>query len=256
MIKAIFFDIDNTLLSHKTNKIPESTIKALELLKAKGIKLFIATGRHFIEMAAIDIYQYNFDGYVLLTGQIVCDQNLNIIKDFPINNHDKKIVLELFNKKDYPIILVEKDRLYINYLNDKVSVAQKSLDIADPEVSTYSGNTIYQITPFIDINEEQDFLKDFRGCECSRWHEYSIDMVDKSGGKLHGVEAMIRYHHLDKAEVMAIGDGENDIEMLKNVGISIAMGNASPKVKAIVDYVTDDIDNDGIYKALKHFNLI
>jgi len=55
---------------------------------------------------------------------------------------------------------------------------------------------------------------------------------------------------------MAIGDGENDLDMMEFAGISVAMGNAVPSVKAAADYVTDDVDHDGIYNALKHFNLI
>ena len=55
---------------------------------------------------------------------------------------------------------------------------------------------------------------------------------------------------------MAFGDGENDIRMLRYVGTGVAMGNAKEVVKMISDYVTADIDDDGIEKALKHFELI
>ena len=55
---------------------------------------------------------------------------------------------------------------------------------------------------------------------------------------------------------MAIGDGHNDEEMIRFVGMGIAMGNAIPKIKKAAKYITDDIDNDGVAKALKHFNII
>ena len=55
---------------------------------------------------------------------------------------------------------------------------------------------------------------------------------------------------------MAFGDGENDISMLEFAGIGVAMGNAGDEVKAIADYVTDSVDDDGIEKALVHFGLI
>lgn len=54
---------------------------------------------------------------------------------------------------------------------------------------------------------------------------------------------------------MAFGDGGNDIPMLKHVAISVAMGNASDEVKAIADYITDDVDHDGIFNACVHFQL-
>jgi len=55
---------------------------------------------------------------------------------------------------------------------------------------------------------------------------------------------------------MAFGDGGNDISMLRHAGIGIAMGNAKDDVKAVADYVTDNVDEDGIMKALRHFNVI
>ena len=63
-------------------------------------------------------------------------------------------------------------------------------------------------------------------------------------------------HGFDRSQVMAFGDGENDIAMIKFAGIGVAMGNASDDVKAAADYVTDTVDNGGIEKALKHFGLI
>lgn len=55
---------------------------------------------------------------------------------------------------------------------------------------------------------------------------------------------------------MAFGDGVNDIEMLEYVSIGVAMGNAREETKKVADYITDDVDNDGILKALEHFKLL
>ncbi len=55
---------------------------------------------------------------------------------------------------------------------------------------------------------------------------------------------------------MAFGDGGNDISMLKHVQLGVAMGNANPEVKEIANYVTDDVDNDGIWNALKYFSVL
>ena len=55
---------------------------------------------------------------------------------------------------------------------------------------------------------------------------------------------------------MAFGDGHNDIDMLQFVGIGVAMGNSSDDVKKEADYITDDIDCDGLYKALKEYKVI
>ncbi|XJR89701.1 HAD hydrolase family protein [Elizabethkingia anophelis] len=71
-----------------------------------------------------------------------------------------------------------------------------------------------------------------------------------------GIEVFCKHYGIDVSQTMAFGDGGNDITMLKYVALGVAMGNANPEVKEIADYVTDDIDNDGILKALKHFEVI
>ena len=55
---------------------------------------------------------------------------------------------------------------------------------------------------------------------------------------------------------MAFGDGGNDISMLRHAGIGVAMGNANDDVKAVADYVTTSVDENGIANALKHFHII
>ena len=69
MIKAVFFDIDGTLVSFKTHVVPKSTLHAIELLKKKGIKIFIATGRH--RRSINNLGDLEFDGYVTLNGGYV-----------------------------------------------------------------------------------------------------------------------------------------------------------------------------------------
>ena len=55
---------------------------------------------------------------------------------------------------------------------------------------------------------------------------------------------------------MAFGDGGNDLEMLRHAAIGIAMGNADDDVKQAADYVTNDVDDEGVFKALQHFGLV
>ena len=66
MVKAIFFDIDGTLVSFKTHEVPRSTIDALDILRKKGIKVFIATGRHYSSIN--NLGNLTFDGYITLNG--------------------------------------------------------------------------------------------------------------------------------------------------------------------------------------------
>jgi hydroxymethylpyrimidine pyrophosphatase-like HAD family hydrolase len=71
-----------------------------------------------------------------------------------------------------------------------------------------------------------------------------------------GIQRYLEMIGVTQEEIIAFGDGHNDAEMLRFAGIGVAMGNAEDDTKAVADFVTADIDDDGIYKALKHFELI
>ena len=71
-----------------------------------------------------------------------------------------------------------------------------------------------------------------------------------------GIEKVLAHYGIDRSETMAFGDGENDVDMFRVVGTAVCMGNGCQEAKDAADYVTDDIDNDGIWKALVHFGVL
>ena len=93
-------------------------------------------------------------------------------------------------------------------------------------------------------------------CESSRWYPAFADVTAKGVDKGKGVKSVAKYCGFSISEVMAFGDGGNDISMLKYVGTGVAMGNAKDDVKAIADYITDSVQEDGIVSALKHFDIL
>ena len=115
---------------------------------------------------------------------------------------------------------------------------------------------VFQVGPFITTEEEIEFLKCAPHCKAARWHDMFADIIPKDGGKNIGIDKIIEMLGIDITETMAFGDGGNDISMLEHVGIGVAMGNARDEVKAVSDYVTDCVDQDGIYNALKHFKIL
>lgn len=68
-----------------------------------------------------------------------------------------------------------------------------------------------------------------------------------------GLSAIIARHGIKIEETMAFGDGGNDMSIIKKSGIGVAMGNANEPLKDVADYITDSVDEDGIYKALKRW---
>ena len=67
--RAFFFDVDGTLVSHKTKRVPPSTVEALEELRRRGCKVFVATGRSMSEFHFLPLQDLEFDGYVLVGGR-------------------------------------------------------------------------------------------------------------------------------------------------------------------------------------------
>ncbi len=92
--------------------------------------------------------------------------------------------------------------------------------------------------------------------EITYWHDGAVDVVPYGVSKASGIDELLKMYDISLEETMGIGDGDNDIEMFRHCGIAVAMGNSPDFVKEAADHVTEDIDEDGLYNALKHFELI
>ena len=256
MIKAVFFDIDGTLIAHDLKVVPKDTRKALESLKKKGIKCVVASGRHLLEFAFLDIADLKFDAYVLLNGQLCLDDKYEVIFDNPISTKDRDKLIEAFNTHLLPLAIVEKDRLYINFNNEDVKKAQDSISSPLFEVGEYKGDAIYQITAFGNEDKLKELVKDLKSVKLTRWNPLGVDIIPSIGGKAKGIEAVLKTFAIKEDEFMAFGDGENDIDMLKMAKIGVAMGNSSKALKEVADFVSLDAGRGGISKALRHFEII
>lgn len=256
MIKAIFFDIDGTLLSHKSKRIPNSTIDAFKQLREKGVYLFAATGRHMLEMEQLPLECLEFDGYITLNGQLSLNASKEIMDESPIAKEDTMQMVESFNEKKVPIMIVEKNRMYINFADEQVKEAQELISSPIPEIGNYQGDKIYQFVIYDRDNQAKEIQKKLPNCTMVYWNNDAIDVIPKDGGKAIGIQNVIKKLGIKREETMAFGDGHNDIDMLQFVGIGVAMGNSSDDVKKEADYITDDIDCDGLYKALKEYKVI
>lgn len=256
MIKAAFFDVDGTLLSHKTKQVPQSARAALEKLKAAGVKCVVATGRQIKEMQKLPVGDIPFDGYITLNGQLLLDENRNVLHGTPLTGKAKEHLLRLYNEKIIPALLVEVEDVYLNFVDERVRTVQEAISSAVPPLGEYSGRDIYQVCAYMAEGDEAVLSPIVDDCVMTRWNLGGMDIIAKGGGKVTGIKRYLEANGISPEEIIAFGDGENDMEMLQFAGIGVAMGNAWENVKRCADYVTADIDDDGIEKALKHFGLI
>ena len=258
MIKAIFFDIDGTLLSHKTNSVPASTVRALELLRQKGILTFIATGRNYHELPRIAPLQgLSFDGAVTLNGQY-CRNDREVLYRNPIDPSDIATLIRFLEEHPHPALFVEEGQMYINFHNDHVARVQAAIHSELPPIGDLRRGyeqPIYQVMLYM-TDREQKALPPMPNVKLTSWHLGGADLIPATGGKAAGIAKVLAHYGIDKSETMAFGDGENDVDMFRAVGTAVAMGNAVASAKASADYVTDKVLDDGIWNALKHFGVL
>lgn len=257
MIKAAFFDLDETVYSYKTKRVPESTLEAFRLMKEKGILTFLCTGR-----SKSEIGQVNLDGLVLTgtmssCGQIVYDQHDNLIYENPFKEDLAEKVVELFEERKIATYLLTYDDLYLNFCDDNVIQIQEEIGIDTPPVKQYHGEKIYMASSYFHNDEEMKLVDELRKyAYVTFWHDRAIDILPIGASKSSGIDEVIRKYGITIDETIAFGDRGNDLEMIRHCGIGVCMGNGSDEVKAAADYVTTGIDDDGIYNACRHFNLI
>lgn len=261
MIKALFFDIDGTLVSFKTHEIPASAIEVIATAKAKGIKIFIATGRPkaiINNLSALQSRQL-IDGYVTMNGGY-CFVGNEVIYKKSIPTEDVRTLARLSDEKNFPCIFVTEHKIAVCNPNELVNkIFHEFLHVAPiPEKPTAEiiGNEIFQMTPFITAEEEKEILPLLPDCASGRWFPAFTDVVGKGISKQKGIDEIIGHFGIALEETMAFGDGGNDIPMLRHAAIGVAMGNASEEVQQSADYVTATVDDDGIWKAMKHFEII
>lgn len=259
MIKAVFFDVDGTLVSFDTHTIPTSTLTSIAQLRAKGIKVFVATGRHRAALAHLD--RIEFDGYITINGgycTVEGDERL-LHKQFISPKEVISLIEYQQATSSFPTMVVHEDGFFINYKDTQVDQVLTMLDFPNVSVAPLSKAlecNVLQFVSFFTQEEEARIMKYMPDSEVTRWYPTFADIVPKGSNKSIGVEKVLAHYGIKKEECVAFGDGGNDVEMLTYVGVGIAMGNAHEKVKAMANYVTTTVDDNGIENGLKHYGLL
>ena len=258
MIKAVFLDIDGTLVSFNTHRVPQSAVEAVRELRAKGIKVFIATGRHmqFIN----NLGDMEFDGYITLNGSYCFAGRDKVIYKRGILEEDiRGLVHFLKTEGEFPCIFVRERDAFLNMDSKEVEELLKLIDLGMPPVKGTDEalkGEIFQLLAFFTPEQEKRVMAVLKDCEATRWTPLFADVIPTGGSKRVGMEKILDYFGLTREETMAFGDGGNDIPMLEYAGIGVAMGNAAEKVASSADFVTRSVDDNGVAYALKHFGLL
>ncbi|MGN0438721.1 MAG: Cof-type HAD-IIB family hydrolase [Lachnospiraceae bacterium] len=263
MSALLFFDIDGTLLTlDASHEFPESTKMALLEAKKNGHKIFINTGR---VKSAIDkqLLEFPFDGLVCGCGTYIEYQGQTLFHAQLDRKLCRAYAKEIHNW-NLGTVYEGKNQMFIdgehgpgsflefiyNYFGENSDLPIE--DYTHPDLA-YDKFT----TSKVEGGDLESFIHQFGKIFHLIPHgENVIEAVPMGCSKATGIEFLLNYLKEDKENSYAFGDSINDMEMLEYAAHSIGMGNAVPKVKETVEFVTSDVTADGIYQAMKHYQLI
>ncbi len=257
-IKAVFLDIDGTMVSFETHRMADSTVRALNAAREKGVKLFVATGRP--KRVINNLNDYPFDGVVSMNGSVCFNHKDEALFKSPLPQDEVKLVANYMKQgKGISAIVITEHGVYIANRDEVMNRTLKLVEfppLPDIEVDDILKQDVYQLTVCFNEIQEAEVMPQIPGCHNTRWHPDFIDINRKGNTKALGIDHIINHYDIPLEACMAIGDGGNDMEMLKHVGLGIAMGNADESVKAVADDVTCSVDDDGVWHAFVKYGLV
>lgn len=276
--KAIFLDIDGTLLNHK-GEIPQSAKQAITKARANGHAIFICTGRSKAEIPQ-EVLALELDGIIGAAGGYI-ELKGKVIYEVYIPKNQLLPIIDFFEKHHIKFYLEATKKVYVNKESKAYLIANMMEGIKKhPERKEEIERMMYPYT--MHMQEEENLMREdinkvtFMGAHISFEEikktfkdnfqvipgSYSYEgeacgeLMLKEVHKAAGIELVLKELGIAKQDTFAYGDGYNDIEMLQYVAHGIAMVNGAQLLKQVADDLTDGPDEDGLYKSFKKYELI
>lgn len=270
--KLIFLDIDGTLTDF-FGRIPTSARKALELAKKAGHQLVLCTGRTKSEIPK-ELLQMDFDGiigaagaYVEYHGKVVYHHVIELSMLVKMINFFEQHHITFCLQTGDGVVMTEKNRDGFRDCFLRMGLDEKTIwrvlaaNVILEEDSRMRKNVekVAYYESMLSSDEIEMTLGNYFNVEGASYGTNSVsngEITCSGVTKATGIEHYVKYTGTDLSGTIGIGDGLNDVDMLNKTAIAIAMGNAKPETKAVADFVTDTVDQDGLWKAFEHFRLI
>lgn len=258
MIKGAIFDIDDTLYSHKIKDVPTLTLRALDELKQKGIKIGVCTSRIIAEMQTVpQILKDRVDCFILSTGAITLRQD-NYYKAYTLKKEEVIDYINYFKANSIPYDYTDESGDLFYYGDEKLIKEYNLLAWAKNfMIKEYEGEEITNLFFWANDEKQAEDIRKIRENNYISWWgncgNISPNLVDKSFGLLK----FCQQYGFTTDEVIAFGDGGNDDVMLEMAGIGVAVKNSKENTKKAADYVCKkSIEDGGIYEALIDLNIL
>ena len=255
-IAGLFFDVDQTLYDGSIHRIPESASFAICEAQKRGVKAFIATGRPYCNLLESPLFdEITWDGFLCSNGATFYNGKGVLLHSIAFSKEQIDALFDFCEKRHVALSLQSPDDMfsvlrYEHYMEDAFGFFGNPV----PHYHPYRSEEINMAMIFEKDDFDYSSIDVIQGLKGVKGKSNYADVVMKDISKGSGLAVMKELFQLD-GSLMAFGDADNDIEMIRMADIGVAMGNATEAVKKNAAYVTSAILQDGIYNALKHFGL-
>ncbi|MBR2844414.1 MAG: HAD family hydrolase [Solobacterium sp.] len=253
-MNLVFFDIDGTLATGK--HVPESAAEGLRLLRENGNLVFICTGRN-PAYAEKNFGQYA-DGFICCNGRLAV-KGREVLYSHPLSDEQIREIVKRMDAVGAGYAFLGTDEGYYGGDPAGYEVMSRVQDKGFVKNGLAEHMNVYTFDAYLGtpdrISVIQEALDGFAIANPHGPHpsaDITVLGVDKGTALVHVAEVL----GVPLENTYGFGDGRNDICMLKAVGHGIAMGNAIDETKAAAEYVTTDINDNGVWNGLKHYGLI
>ncbi len=271
MYKLVVTDVDGTLLDSK-KEMSEKTKKAIHKIRENGVKFVIATGRAH-PAAKWPYIDLGISGLVVsCNGALIKDTATGeVVYKRPLDRVILKSVSDICSKYNKyfhyyteDTIHSERDEFILKSFREMSKHLPEEKKVNTEILKDYNeflsrGIPVYKIGIFFDDSDESkkmiDEINAIDGIACYKSLATSFDVMSEGVSKGDAVRFLNEYFGIPKEQTIASGDNENDIDMIKYVGMGVAMDNALDEVKSVADYVTGDNNDEGFLKMLEKFVL-
>lgn len=256
--KIVFIDIDGTLVAHGRPTATEAVCAAVNAVQQKGIPVALASGRGRFAMQPGHV-GVRADYYVAVNGSHITDSAGAILYEDRFTLAQVEALDSFRKAHDCSLNFTFEDGYYMynNYAQAKADYVGTTGDYNHDTVKDgEDGKRHLKSLPFgaficITDAEAEAYNRSGTDLQFVRFSSGYYDIYKRGGGKAEAIEKLLRRIRLSWRDAAAIGDGMNDVDMLRRAGLGVAMGNAPDEVKAAADRVTLPAEQDGVAAVLR-----
>lgn len=251
---AVFLDIDGTLLSDSFI-IPSENLDAIRKAREKGHMVFINTGRSWGNIPPVLMEQFrDFDGIISGIGSMITINGETVYKSFMSEDIIRRVMEYVFTHREYWAIFEGVSNVY-SVFNDARMTRDYEIELesSDDYKKVCSDDDIQVIAMGKTVSD--DFRKLFEEELTVFQFETYADLVKKGLNKAVGIEKVLEITGIRRENTIAIGDSNNDYDMLRYAGVGVAMANSQQSILDMADYITESNRDNGVAKAIEKFLL-